>query len=136
MMLGRKSGSWVLSVALGPFISNALSFSVPAFVLAELHGFSRRFRLLEIFPSFSSSSSATEMIPAGIAIVSSDDASIPASWQKIANCLNTSANGKVATLSSLNLIRFVNPSPQNSSHPFPSVRLPQVYLFFRFEVCV
>jgi hypothetical protein len=75
------------------------------------------------------------MIPAGIAIVLLDVASIPASWLKIANCLILGAMGKVATLSLPNLIRFVNPFPQYGSHPFPSVRSPQVPRFFLLEVC-
>jgi hypothetical protein len=75
------------------------------------------------------------MMPAGIATVSSDIASIPASSQNIANCLNPGAIGKVALLSLPNLIRFVNPLPQNNSHPFPVVRSPQFSRFFLLEVC-
>ena len=112
------------------------SFAVFPFVLDGTHGFGRCIRVFLDDSSSSSSSSESDMIPAGIAIVLSDIASIPASWQNMANCLNPGAIGNVATLSLPSLMRFVYPSPQNSSHPLPFVRSPHSSRFLRFEVCV
>jgi hypothetical protein len=121
----------VFFIASGPFTSNVNFGLLLDFV--DVHGAWRRFRSFKL--SSSSSSSESEMIPAGIAIVTLDVASIPASWQTTANCLNPGAMGKVATSLFPNLICFVNPFPQYSLHPFPSVCSPQVSRFFLFDVC-
>jgi hypothetical protein len=138
-MFSSASWSCIAVIDSGPFISNVVpfsgSFAVLSAVLVGAHGFGNCLRAFDCSSSSSSSDSESEMMPAGIATVSSDIASTPASSQKIANELNPGAIGKVATLSIPNLIRFVNPSPQNNSHPFTVVRLPQFSRFFLFEVC-
>jgi hypothetical protein len=139
MMFGSASGSCVAFVDTRPFMSNVVafpdSFPVASLVFDGVHGSDSCLRALDWSSSSSPSESESEMMPAGIATVSSDIASIPASSQKIANCLYPGAIGKVATLSLPNLIDFVYPLPQNSSHPFPVVRSPQFSRFLLFEVC-
>jgi len=118
MMFGSVSGNCVAVVDSGPFMSSVVLFSDAVSVLSLVfdgaHGFESCRRTLDWSSSSSSSVSESEMMPAGIATASSDIVSIPASSQKIENCLNPGAIGKVATLSLPNLIRFVNPSPQNN----------------------